>query len=647
MARDAVAEVRERTDIVDLVQSYVQLKRTGRSLKGLCPFHQERTPSFIVFPESQNFHCFGCGKGGDVFTFFMGVENVDFREALTELARRAGVELQTVPTIAPEVDAHRLRLIELNEMAAAFYSNALINTAAGAQGRAIVEQRQVSSEMTATFGLGFAPDSWDALLRFLEERGVDPVLASEAGLLQTRDSGGYYDRFRNRLMFPIRNREGRTVGFGARALGDAQPKYLNSPQSSIFDKSSLVYALDLAKDGIRSADKVVIVEGYMDVIAAHQFGYRNVVACMGTAVTEAQIALVKRLSKHIVLALDSDNAGQMATLRSLEMLPRALDSENVPVAIPVGERGYVPRAVIQWERRLNAEISIVRLPEGKDPDELIRRSPERWPEVVDSAQPFLDFLIDGVTATIDLTDAREKAEAVRRVAPILHDVGDRVIQAHYAGVLAKRLNLPESTVFNEVRRGAPRTSRPETPNPPPTRSTLIEASVQRRASQEDHVIALLLKHRDICGNVMDLVPADLLMDARNREILTVVRDRSLPLNMPPESLLAGMDDLVADHGERLLQTLRDTPGQYAIQIENDIKRAVVRMRESRYREQLIALQTDLRDAESIGDRGEITRIAAQLAALTGEHGQFAPPESPYFRDSRRFAAQKSEENQEA
>ena len=634
MARDAVADVRERIDIVELVQPYVQLRKTGRSYKGLCPFHQERTPSFIVFPESQNFHCFGCGKGGDIFSFYMGVENVDFREALTELARRAGVELDTVPTVAPEVDAHRQRLIDLNELAAGYFANILTNSPIGTAGRSVVEQRGVSPEMVRSFGLGFAPDGWDGLLRFLTERSVDPALAQEAGLLQTRDSGGYYDRFRNRLMFPIRNRDGRTVGFGARALGDAQPKYLNSPQSSIFDKSSLVYGLDLAKDGIRQADKVVIVEGYMDVIAAHQFGYSNVVACMGTAVTEAQIALVKRLSRHIVLALDSDSAGQLATLRSLEMLPRALDSEQVPVAVPIGERGYVPRAVIQWEKRLNAEISNVRLPEGKDPDELIRRAPERWPEVVATAQPFLDFLIEGVAGSIDTSDARQKAEAVRRVAAVLHDVGDRVIQAHYAGVLAKRLDLPESTVFNEVRRGTTRPTRPEPSATPSARPSLDASMIQRRASQEDHVIALLLKHRDLCGNVMDQVPADLIMDSRNRVLLEVIRDRAIPLTMDPESILAGIDDLVADHGDRLLDSLRETPSQYAIQIERDILRAVDRMREARHREQLLALQAELRDAEASGDKDESARVAAQLAALAVEHKQFAPPTSPYFRDTR-------------
>ncbi|HLU36590.1 MAG TPA: DNA primase, partial [Thermomicrobiales bacterium] len=284
MARDAVTEVRDRIDVVDLVQGYVpSLKKAGANFKGLCPFHNEKTPSFIVFPDSQNFHCFGCGKGGDIFTFYMLVENVEFREALKELATRAGVELEVGAARPPEEKEKQQRLIEVNELAAMWFNHILLNTRHGEAGRKVVEERGISPEMVNTFKLGFAPESWDALLNFLASRNISAELAAEAGLASTRDSGGHYDRFRNRLMFPIRDRDGNTVGFGGRALGDAQPKYLNTAQTLIFDKSSLVYALDLAKDAIREQDQVVVVEGYMDAITAHQFGYRNVVASMGTA----------------------------------------------------------------------------------------------------------------------------------------------------------------------------------------------------------------------------------------------------------------------------------------------------------------------------------------------------------------------------
>ncbi|MCC6313209.1 MAG: DNA primase [Thermomicrobiales bacterium] len=634
MARDAVAEVRERTDIVDLISAYAPLKRAGRSYKGLCPFHQEKTPSFVVFPDSQNFHCFGCGKGGDAFTFYMGVEHVEFREALTELARRAGVELSSVPTVAPEIDAHRNRLIELNELAASFYANLLLNGASGAAGREVVARRGISPEMIARFGLGFAPDAWDALLRFLSERGIDPALGREAGLLQARDGGGYYDRFRHRLLFPIRTREGRTVGFGARALGDAQPKYLNSPQSVIFDKSGLVYALDVAKDAIRSTDQVVLVEGYMDAITAHQFGYTNVVAAMGTAVTEAQIGLVKRLSRHIVLALDADSAGQMATLRSLEALPAALDSEAIPVVAASAGRGPTPQTMIAWERRLNAEIAIVRLPEGKDPDELIRLAPDRWPEVVAAAQPFLDFFIAGVTSGIDPGNARAKADAVKRVAPVLRNVGDRVVQAHYSGVLARRLQLPEATVFAEVRRGAQRTAVGASPNPWPPPST----GIPTRAAHEHHLVALLLRYRATCAAVLAAVLPDDLHDARNRELLAALQDSRIPLELDAEAIVAGLDDSVADHAERLLDSLDQTPAQYPGQTEHDARMALGRLRKERYEALLRGLQQQIGAAQEAGDAAELTDLARQLATLVARQADFQPPLSPYFRDSRDGAA---------
>ena len=626
MARDAVAEVRDRTEIVDLVSNYVQLRKTGRSYKGLCPFHQEKTPSFVVFPESGNFHCFGCGRGGDAFTFYMGVERVEFREALQELAKRAGIELVNAPSLPPEVDAHRNRLIELNELAAAYYTNVLRNTTPGAAGREVLAQRGVSAEIAEQFGLGFAP-AGDALGRYLKERGADPALAAEAGLLTERDSGGYRDRFRNRLLFPIRTREGRVVGFGGRALGDAMPKYLNSPQSVIFDKSALLFGLDLAQESIRRDDQVVIVEGYMDAIAAHQFGYLNVVAAMGTAVTEQQIGLVKRLSRNIVLALDADAAGQGATVRSLEMLPGALDQELTPIGAERDASRPRAETMIVWQRRFKSQISIVRLPEGKDPDELIRRDPASWPAVVASAQPFLDFYIDAALTAVDLTDAPAKAAAVRRLMPLLEAAGDQVVQAHYAGIIARKLQLPESSVLRELRRTAVRStaSRSSRGAPPATAP---------RSSNEDHLLALLLRHRGICQQVLPLVPTEVLADARNRELLRVLQDPEIPFDMAAEMIVAGLDDAVADHAEALLERLEQTPAQYPGQIERDARRALIRLEKERFDYLMSQLQSSIAAAEETDDLEALSDLRQQLSALYERHRQFYPPPSPYFRDTR-------------
>ncbi|MGC4107069.1 MAG: DNA primase [Thermomicrobiales bacterium] len=622
MARDAVAEIRDRIDIVDLVTGYVpSLKRTGRSFKGLCPFHQEKTPSFIVFPDSQNFHCFGCGKGGDIFTFYMGVENVEFREALQELAKRAGVTLTAGPAPVPELDAHRQRLVEINELAGTFYQNVLRNSRQGEAGRQMAEDRQLSPEMIEAFGLGFAPDSWDALLNFMASRDIAADLVAEAGLASERDSGGYYDRFRNRFMFPIRDRDGHTVGFGGRAMGDAKPKYLNSPQSAIFDKSSLVYGLDLAKDAIRKADEVVIVEGYMDVIAAHQFGFANVVGAMGTALTESQVGLIKRGSKRIVLALDADAAGQMATMRGLETMRDSLDGEDQPVPDAMG--------IIRFERKLNTEIAIVQLPEGKDPDELIRRRAEQWPEIVRNAKPFMDFAIDTLTRDVSMDDARAKSEAVKRIAPLLHGIPDRIVQGHYIGLLSRRLMLDERLVLAEVRRstvsGRQSASRRTVAEPTPEK--------QRPRSKEDFLVALLLKHHQLTVDIATRIPLDDINDARNRELIRLLADPEL-IDLTAEQLIVGLDDDLADHAETLLDMLKGRPEAFPGNIQTEASQVLENIGKERFTFLFRQLQASMQEAAREQDPEQIDLVKHQIAQLSERHQLFYPAPSPYFQDSR-------------
>ena len=622
MAQDAVAEIRDRTDIVDLVTGYVpSLKRTGRSFKGLCPFHQEKTPSFIVFPDSQNFHCFGCGKGGDIFTFYMQVENVEFRDALQELAKRAGVTLAMGFAPTPELDAHRMRLVEINELAQTYFSHVLSRSPQGEAGRKMVGERQLSPEVIEKFGLGFAPDSWDSLLNFLASRDIPADIVAEAGLASERDNGGYYDRFRNRFMFPIRDRNGHTVGFGGRAMGDAMPKYLNSPQTAIFDKSSLVYGLDLARDAIRKADEVVIVEGYMDAIAAHQFGHANVVAAMGTALTESQVGQIKRGAKRIVLAMDSDAAGQMATMRGLETMRDALDSEEQAIPDAMG--------IVRFERKLNAEIAIVHLPEGKDPDELIRKRPEQWPEIVRAARPFLDFALDMLTRDVASGDPRAKSEAVKRIAPLLQQVPDRIVQGHYIGLLARKLMLDERLVLAEVRRASV-TGR--TAASRQTKSATAAAGVRKR-STEDFLMALLLKHHDLTFDIALKIPVEDLIDTRNRELMKVLANPEL-IELSAEAIIVGLEDEVADHAEALLLLLEGRPEQFPGNIQREATQVLGNLGKERFTFLLQQLQSSLQEAAREQDADAVELVKGQLVLLTERHRQFYPAPSPYFLDSR-------------
>ncbi|MBA2469486.1 MAG: DNA primase [Chloroflexia bacterium] len=622
MALDAVAEIRDRIDIIDLIQGYVpSLKKAGRSFKGLCPFHQEKSPSFVVFPDSQNFHCFGCGKGGDLFTFYMLVENTEFRDALKELAVRAGVTLDVSAAPQPEHDAHRKRLIAANELAATFFSHILSNARQGEAGRQMIEQRGVSTEMVERFRLGYAPESWNDLLNFLTSRDIPADIAHEAGLLQERDNGGHYDRFRNRLMFPIRDRDGDVVGFGGRAMGDGIPKYLNSPQTPVFDKSSLVYALDLAREPIRKAGEVVIVEGYMDAIAAHQFGYENVVASMGTALTESQVAQVKRGSARIVLALDADAAGQMATIRGIETMQDALDADVRPVPDAGG--------IIRFERKLKTQISVVHLPEGKDPDELIRKSPERWPSIVTSAKPFMDFTIEILTRSVDLADPKQKSAVVQQLAPLLQQVSDRIVQGHYISMLARRLGLEDRLVLAEVRKarlGA---------RPIAQRNGVTIEAVERvaRRSTEDYVVALFLKHPDLTRDVVARIPIEELNDVRNRELVKVLRDGAVA-ELTPEQIVVALDDHLADHAEFLMSTLDGRPEQFPGQIHRESEKVLIKLGKERFDFLMKQLDTTLNTALQEQDAAALQSVKEQIGKLAERHRQFYPPPSPYFLDTR-------------
>ncbi|MGI5835145.1 MAG: DNA primase, partial [Chloroflexota bacterium] len=293
MPESIAEEIKARLDIADIVSERVLLKKAGKSLKGLCPFHVEKTPSFVVFPETGSWHCFGCGEGGDIFTFVMRSQNVDFAEALAILAARAGVELRSSER-GQQPDGGVEKLYAANEAAAAHFRSMLASPA-GARAREYLRRRQISAESIADFEIGFAPDSGAGLAHHLLQLGFSREEILQAGLAGENESGALYDRFRSRVIFPIRDNAGRLVGFGGRSLSnDAQPKYLNTPQTALFDKGGCLYAVDKAKKEIRQTGRAVIVEGYMDALMAHQHGYRNVVASLGTAVTGRQLSQLKR-----------------------------------------------------------------------------------------------------------------------------------------------------------------------------------------------------------------------------------------------------------------------------------------------------------------------------------------------------------------
>lgn len=488
-------EIKNRLDIVDIVSEQVPLRRSGRNYSGFCPFHTNtRTPAFYVFPETQTWHCFGeCSEGGDLFGYVMKKEGWDFKEALKNLAKRAGVELEE-----PDPEAKRRRkaedkLADILSTAAEYFHQLLLFAPQAEHARQYVATRELTAETLNTFRMGFALNSWDACRTHFNDQGYSDDELLEVGLLSDNpERGTRYDRFRNRLMIPIRDVDGRVVGFGARTLEkDGIPKYLNSPQTALFDKGRLLYGLDTAKRTIREAREVVIVEGYMDVMQGWQAGFRNIVAQMGTALTGDQLRLLKRYTKRFVLALDPDAAGINATMRSLQVARENLDREYEP--------HFDARGLVQHEGRLQADILIATLPEGHDPDNLIRTKPEQWPALIAVAKPIVAYVIDVVTRDLDLNDAKAKSAVAQQVLPLIKDIADPVEREHYRQQLARALRVDERTlrmvqVADEVQRSQPYSPPPPEEESPPIGNGMTMATNRNPAAfRRDKRVANLLR----------------------------------------------------------------------------------------------------------------------------------------------------------
>jgi len=441
-----IDEIKTRVDIVEVVSNYVSLQKAGRNFQALCPFHAEKHPSFFVFPERQSWHCFGaCNTGGDVFSFLMKKENIDFGQALRLLAERTGVSLVS-DRKESKTDEENVRLFEINEVAAEYYHH-LLKTNRGAEvARNYLTQRGLLPQTIDNFQLGFSLDSWDSLLQYLTGKGYKVEELVTAGLIAEKENKNVYDWFRNKLMFPIRNIDGRVVGFGARALDESLPKYINSPQTPIFDKGGIIYGIDRAKLAIRKQDLAIIVEGYMDVLMAHQNGWENVVASMGTAITEKQFNVLRKLTKNLLLALDADVAGEEATRRGIEIAIETSE-KRVPMIMPVKKwPGKGKTTKIDYLKTPDMNVKVVKLPSGKDPDEIIKEDILLWRALVEKAVPVLDFVVESVVSQVDVKQARDKSLAVDRLLPIISKVEDPIKQAHYIRVLGRKLDISEESL---------------------------------------------------------------------------------------------------------------------------------------------------------------------------------------------------------
>ncbi|MEK7769927.1 MAG: DNA primase [candidate division NC10 bacterium] len=434
-------EIRSRVDMVEMVGQFVNLKRAGENWKGLCPFHTEKTPSFTVHPKKGIFHCFGCGAGGDAFGFLMRQDRLAFPEAVRLLAQRAGVELPSERR--PEAADGKIEALrQIMARAAEFYAEALW-APGGDKARRYLEGRGVDPEVARRFGLGYAPEGWDHLLAFMRGQSVAEEGLAQAGLVLPRQTGsGFYDRFRGRLLFTIRDGQGRVVAFGGRALGPEEPKYLNSPETPLYVKGQILYALDLAKGAMRERNRAIVVEGYLDCLMAHQHGFTETVATLGTAFTQAQLALLQRSADEIVAVFDADAAGQKAAARIDELMSGPADLRSL---------GWSMARTGGFERAGHFPVKVAVLPPGHDPDSLLRsQGADAFRSRVDDARSILSFVMAQALAEENLASPRGRATAHARVALVLSKVPNAEEATALAQQAARELGVDPTQLWIEA-----------------------------------------------------------------------------------------------------------------------------------------------------------------------------------------------------
>ena len=601
-----IDDIKNRLDIADVVSGYVSLQRSGRALKACCPFHQERTPSFYVNPERQSWHCFGaCATGGDIFGFIMKAENLEFKEALQRLAHQAGVALPT-----RERQSEQDELYRLNEVAREYFQQYLASSM-GADARAYLEGRGVSKESVSKFELGLSPRDGQGLFNHLLKSGFKADLMARAGAVYQHQDGSHRDAFRGRLIIPIRNGQGELGGFGSRALDDSTPKYINTGRTPVFDKGRTLYGLYLARESARRQG-MVIVEGYMDAISAHQHGYDNVVASMGTALTEHQVAEVLRITRRVTMALDADAAGQQATLRSLESSWQVFQSR------PVWQS--VASTSPQRQEDLNLRVAV--LTDGKDPDEVIRLSPGKWEELVDEGVPLFDYLLPALSAQVDTATPEGKVRMVERVSPFIYAVHEPIQQDSYLRKLADYLAVREETLratLNRpsMRQGASRRGNGATGSRPngagmeerPPSGNRVDPSAllaEERDTLDERCLALLLQYPDLTSLLPEAggLPPEHFRRPEKREIylqLTRAWSEAPEMLMPEESLAGQVKrNLIPDLWEQVdsLTERKLPPMEPWIRTE-EFRQVLIRLEERHLKEMKLA--EEVRFSESQAD----------------------------------------------
>lgn len=590
-----VEEIKNRLNIADIVSEYIELTAAGTNFKARCPFHNEKTPSFFVSPEKQIWHCFGaCQEGGDIFSFVQKMEGIEFRDALKILADKAGVRLTPRQ---PQEESRRNRLLEICDWAARFFHRALFISREGKIARDYLILRKVGEKAIRAWELGYAPRSWDLTSRFLKKKGYNEEEILAAGLATRGKSGKCYDRFRGRLAFPIRNIHDQVVGFGARVLdpqNDPLGKYINSPQTLIYDKSHILYGLDRAKQEIKQKNLCIAVEGYLDVISSYEAGIRNVIAVSGTALTQGQLSLIKRYTRKLALCFDADSAGREAAKRGISN------------AVASG-----------------LSVELVVLPTGEDPDSLIKKNPLLWPRLISKRQPVMDFYFTTVFQKYNPQTLEGKKLVAREILPLLKNIPDPIEQAYYLQKLAMGLDVEE-----EVLREAMGRMRGEqrfiTSSPKPTPKVVLNLPPAEILGRR--ILGLGLKYPEFLGEILAKTPFSLFSSPLKviyKELKKYYnKDRGFNFADFKRKIQSSYPHYVTKLDVAVLDVEKDFREEEESRVTaSEVESVLKRLRKEYLQQKLKAIGLEIKKAESKGEKKTLEDLAQRFFTFTQELGK--------------------------
>lgn len=585
--QEVIDRILDRIDIVEVVGSYIPLKRTGRNYKALCPFHSEKTSSFMVSQEKQIFHCFGCGEGGNVISFIMKYERLEFPEVVKMLAKKTGVMIPTFDKSDSISSSVVSRMYRANELAVEFYHNTLFNTEEGKGALRYLLGRGLKEETIRLFKLGYSPRRWDSLIRYLGTKGISPEILSLAGLAFKRSQdGGYFDRFRGRIMFPIFNVKGKVIGFGGRIYADErgseEPKYMNSPETQIYNKSRNLYGLNFTWRQLSTDDLAIIVEGYLDMVIPYQSGIKNIIASLGTSLTKEQAGLIRRYTKNAVIVYDSDTAGELATLRSLDLLL---------------EEGF--------------SVSIVRLDKGFDPDTFVRNfGYERFVNLVLSSQNLFDYKLNLLKSRFDPERLEDKAKIVEEMLPTIYRVKNAVLQSGYIKSLSESLLVDEESIRIELKKLKPNYGGGIAAKPTVTQD---EATSRLNVRQsEKTVAALLLTEQSFIDLAKEKIELEDFKDPVIRKIVGLLfKFYEEKKAIAPSKLINYLQEPSERHYIPVLVDFAEC----IVEKEKALKDSLLKFEQENLREKLNRLQVEIALAQDAADEERINRLVSKCNKL--------------------------------